>query len=138
MCGLRPRGRHVPRGQRLTVEVEVLGRALLEPQPVVIRRVLHGAKGAREEFVTQAGPGYEWRDIYVNEGVEEVALPGRTVRAARLAHERIGINSNTYRSVVTQWKELSTGMIVHQEYRALSGRAVVGAAWRATSVSGLP
>ena len=54
------------------------------------------------------------------------------------AHERIGINSNTYRSVVTQWKELSTGMIVHQEYRALSGRAVVGAAWRATSVSGLP
>ena len=105
----------------------------------VIRRVMHGPKGTMEEFITQAGPGYEWRDIYVNEGVEEVGLPGsRTVRAMRIAHERIGINGNAYRSVITQWKELATGMIVHQEYRPLSGRPVTGAAWQATSVAGLP
>lgn len=105
----------------------------------VIRGVLHGAKGMTGEFITQAGPGFEWRDIYVNEGQEDVALPGgRTVRAVRLAHERIGINGNTYRSVVTQWKELTTGMIVHQEYRPVAGRAAQGAAWLATEVSGLP
>lgn len=103
----------------------------------VIRAVLHGGKGATAEFVTQAGPGYEWRDIYVHEGVEEVSLPSGPVRAVRIAHERIGINGNGYRSVITQWKELRTGMIVHQEHRHLAGMEVPGVEWRALAVAGL-
>lgn len=105
----------------------------------VIRQVLRGPKGATGEFVTQAGPGYEWRDIYVHEGIEAVTLPdGRRVPAVRIAHERIGTNGNTYQSVVTQWKELRTGMIVHQEYHPISGRPSAGAAWQAVAVFGIP
>ena len=102
-----------------------------------IRQVLQGGTGATAEFITQAGPGYEWHDIYVHEGVEEVALPAGPVRAVRIAHERIGVNGNGYRSVITQWKELRTGMIVHQEHRHLSGTPAQGVEWRALTVTGL-
>ncbi|WP_426958836.1 hypothetical protein [Muricoccus radiodurans] len=104
-----------------------------------MHRVMHGPVGTTEEFITRSAPGWQWHGILRNEGIETVTLPdGRRVRALRMSHERIGIEDNIYHSVITVWKEMTSGMIVRQEHRHIAGQPVEGAAWEPTSVTGLP
>ena len=75
-----------------------------------IRAVVTGRPGTRASFVTRSVPGLQWTDTFVNEGSEAVEVAGRRYRALRLAHEREGIEGNTYHSVITTWRDVTTGV----------------------------
>jgi len=66
-----------------------------------IRTAMLGASGTRTSFVTRSWSGMQWMDSYRNEGEEFVPVGGIRHRAPRLAHEREGIEGNTYHSVIT-------------------------------------
>ena len=87
-----------------------------------LRTVLYGPPGTVARFDTNAGPGFHWHETYRNEGVEDIPLLGRQYRTQRIAHEREGFDGNTYHSVVTQWREIDSGMVVYQNYGHISGR----------------
>src|SRR4051812_23131854 len=74
-----------------------------------IRAAIHGRVGTRTSFVTRSFPDMQWVDSYTNEGVETLLVGGIARQALRLAHERKGIEGNTYHSMITQWKDLATG-----------------------------
>lgn len=103
-----------------------------------IRAVMHGPVGTRRSFVTRSVPGMQWIDSYVNEGVEALAVGGTAHRALRLAHERQGIEGNTYHSVITQWKDLATGAVLRTVERQISGQSYgPGTTWDATGIEAL-
>jgi hypothetical protein len=89
---------------------------------IALRTVLYGPPGTVARFDTNAGPGLRWHETLINEGVEDIPLLGRRYRTQRIAHEREGFDGNTYHSVVTQWREIDSGMVVYQNYRHISGR----------------
>ena len=103
-----------------------------------IRTVIHGPRGTRTSFVTRSVPGMQWIDSYANEGVETVNVGGAARPALRLAHEREGIEGNTYHSVITQWKDLATGAVLKTVERQISGQSYgPGTTWNATRIEAL-
>ena len=88
-----------------------------------IRAAIHGSAGTRTSFVTRSVPGLQWIDSYTNEGVETLVVGGAARQALRLAHEREGIEGNTYHSVITQWKDLATGAVLKTVERQISGQS---------------
>ena len=88
-----------------------------------IRAALHGPVGTRTSFVTRSVPGMQWTDSFTNEGVEAVTVNGENRTALRLAHEREGIEGNTYHSVITTWKDLATGAALKTVERQISGQS---------------
>ncbi len=104
-----------------------------------IRAAMHGPAGTRTSFVTRSAPGLQWTDSYVNEGIEAVAVDGRNRPALRLAHERAGIEGNTYHSVITQWKDLATGMVLKTAEKQISGQSYgPNTTWQAVRIEPLP
>src|SRR3954451_10634622 len=103
-----------------------------------IRAAIHGRAGTRTSFVTRSFPGMQWIDSYTNEGIETVLVGGLVRQALRLAHERNGIEGNTYHSIITQWKDLATGTIVKTVEYQISGRSYgPGTTWDAIRVERL-
>lgn len=94
-----------------------------------LRTVIAGPPGTIASFDTDAGPGLRWHETLINEGLEDIKLLGQVYRTQRLAHEREGFDGNTYHSVVTQWREVASGMVVYQNYRHLAGRPEPGTQW---------
>src|SRR5205085_1155185 len=88
-----------------------------------LRAVILGSSGARSSFVTRSWPGLQWTDSFVNEGVEIVAVDGRRHEALRLAHERNGIEGNTYHSIITTWRDLQTGVALKVLEQQISGQS---------------
>ncbi len=104
-----------------------------------IRAAIHGSVGTRTSFVTRSAPGLQWIDSYTNEGVETLMVGGTARPALRIAHERKGIEGNTYHSVITQWKDLATGAVLKTLERQISGRSYgPGTTWNATRIETLP
>lgn len=84
-------------------------------------RLVHGRTGDVQAFDVVMAPGLAFHDIMRNEGVEDIALRGRTYRTLKLSHYREGTDGNTYRSVSTAWKDLDSGMILYSTYQHISG-----------------
>lgn len=104
-----------------------------------IRAAMHGPLGTRTSFVTRSVPGLQWTDSYTNEGVEVVTVDGADRPALRLAHEREGIEGNTYHSVITQWKDLATGMVLKTVERQISGQSYgPNTTWQAVRIEPPP
>ena len=104
-----------------------------------IRAAIHGSKGTRTSFVTRSVPGMQWIDSYTNKGVETLIVGGTACKALRIAHEREGIEGNTYHSVITQWKDLATGAILKTAEQQISGRSYgPGTTWDAARIETLP
>ena len=104
-----------------------------------IRTAIHGPVGTRTSFVTRSVPGMQWIDSYTNEGVEALSVGGTARRALRLAHEREGIEGNTYHSIITQWKDLASGAVLKTVEQQISGRSYgPGTTWTATRIETLP
>ena len=104
-----------------------------------IRAAIHGAAGTRTSFVTRSVPGMQWIDSFINEGVETVTVGGTAREALRLAHEREGIEGNTYHSVITQWKDLATGAALKTVEHQISGQSYgPGTTWDAVRIETLP
>jgi hypothetical protein len=88
-----------------------------------IRAAMHGPAGTRTSFITRSVPGLQWTDSYTNEGVESVTVNGESRPALRLAHEREGIEGNIYHSIITQWKDLATGVALKTVERQIAGQS---------------
>jgi hypothetical protein len=100
---------------------------------------LHGPAGTRTTFVTRSYPGLQWTDSFTNQGIETVMVDGVAHRAIRLAHERDGIEGNTYHSVITQWRDVATGVALRTFEQQISGKSYgPETTWQALRIEKLP
>jgi hypothetical protein len=100
-----------------------------------LRKVILGPKGTRVDFITRSIPGWQWEDSLVNEGREPLAIDGRMHRTLRVAHERNGIEGNTYHSIITSWRDIKTGVNLKVVETQISGQSYGPATtWTATRV----
>ena len=105
----------------------------------VMRTVVHGPQGTRGAFVTRAWPGLQFNESFVNEGIEIVEVAGQPRRALRLAHERDGIEGNTYHSIITLWIDLAFGVTLRAHEYQISGQSYgPQATWHALGIELLP
>lgn len=88
-----------------------------------VRAAIHGPKGTRPSFVTRSVLGLQWIDSYTNEGVETVTVSDVPHRTLRIAHEREGIEGNTYHSVITHWLDIATGAMLKTVEHQISGQS---------------
>ena len=88
-----------------------------------IKAVVTGGTGTRASFVTRSYPGLQWTDNFINEGIEPIVVEGRTYEALKLAHERDGIEGNTYHSVITSWRDIATGISLKVVENQISGQS---------------
>lgn len=103
-----------------------------------IKAAVTGGTGARASFVTRSYPGLQWTDSFTNEGMEAIVVEGRTYEALKLAHERDGIEGNTYHSVITSWRDIATGINLKAVERQISGQSYgPDTTWHATRVEPL-
>ena len=101
--------------------------------------VLHGPKGTRADFVTRSVPGLQWTDSFTNEGIETVQVGGTGHPALRIAHERNGIEGNTYHSIITQWRDLATGVTLKTVENQIAGQSYgPDTTWQAVRIETLP
>ena len=104
-----------------------------------IRAAVLGPKGAKTTFVTRSIPGLQWIDSFVNEGVEPITVDGRTYQALRLAHERQGIEGNTYHSIITLWRDVETGISLKVVEHQIAGQSYgPDTTWSAVRIEPLP
>ena len=104
-----------------------------------IKTALAGGSGTRAEFVTRSYPGLQWKDSVINEGVEKLVIDGRPYTVVRLAHEREGIEGNTYHSIITSWRDVGTGVTLKTVENQISGQSYgPETTWTATQVRPLP
>ena len=87
-----------------------------------LQTVLQGRTGDAAAFdTTEPGVG-QWHDLLRNDGLEDIALLGRTWRAIRIAHYREGIPPTEDRSLVTAWKDVETGIVLYVTHLHIAGR----------------
>ncbi len=104
-----------------------------------LKTVLSGPKGTRVNFVTRSYPGLQWIDSFTNEGVETLVVDGRNYRVLRLAHERAGIEGNTYHSIITSWRDVKTGANLKVVENQISGQSYGPATtWTGVRIQTLP
>ncbi len=99
-----------------------------------LRRVINGPTGTSVSFDTRMLPGMQWHETIRNDGVEDLNVLGRIRPALKISHYREGFDGNGYRSVVTGWKDMRTGMMIYVNYRHISGHPEAGAAWDPTAI----
>ncbi len=104
-----------------------------------LRSVILGGAGAKASFVTRSAPGLQYTDTFVNEGVEPTVVDGKTYRTLRLAHERNGIEGNTYHSIITTWRDVATGAALRASENQIAGQSYgPEATWRALRIEAPP
>jgi len=86
-----------------------------------IGRIIRGRTGDTEAIVVRISAERTYYDILRNEGIEDLRLLGRVYHTVKISHYREGTPPNTYRSVVTGWKDIDTGMLVYVTYQHISG-----------------
>ncbi len=89
-----------------------------------LQTVIFGSPGTMVRFDTIGGPGYpyfKFHETIRNEGFERLHVAGRYYNTMKIAHERQGFGGNIYHSVVTQWRDIRTGVTVYVNYQHISG-----------------
>ena len=100
-----------------------------------IKTVVDAGPGTRISFVTRSIPGMQWLDSFTNEGLEPMVVDGRRYTTLRLAHERAGIEGNTYHSIITTWRDVATGIALRTVEDQIAGQSYgPQTTWRAVSV----
>ncbi len=100
------------------------------------RTIYAGPPGTSVTFDVSAGPGLQWHDTLRNGGMETLRVLGQSFPTMRVIHEREGFDGNSYHSIITQWKDLATGMAIYQNYQHISGHPEPGTSWDPVSVTG--
>lgn len=88
-----------------------------------MREVVRGTQGTRLSFITRSVPGLQWVDSFEHEGLETMEVGGRPFVALRLAHEREGIEGNTYHSIITTWRDVETGVALRTVEQQIAGQS---------------
>jgi hypothetical protein len=100
--------------------------------------IFAGPAGTRAEFITRSVPGWQWKDTFINEGQETLVIAGHAYTTTRIAHEREGIEGNTYHSIITTWHDIATGIGLKTVENQISGQSYGPATtWTATNVETL-
>ena len=103
-----------------------------------LRTVILGPKGTRATFDTHSIPGWQWHDTLSNEGFGALDVAGHRYTVLAIAHEREGFDGNTYHSIITNWRDVATGMTLKTVERQISGQSYGPATtWVATKVEPL-
>lgn len=98
-----------------------------------------GPTGTRVDFITRSVPGLQWKDSFINEGVEPLVIAGQTYQVLKLAHERQGIEGNFYHSIITSWRDVGTGITLKTVENQIAGDSYGPATtWQALQVERLP
>ena len=104
-----------------------------------MKTAINGPLGTRVAFVTRSYPGLQWTDTIINEGIEPLLVNGRTYRTLKMAHEREGIEGNTYHSIITVWRDTRSGANVKVVETQISGRSYgPDTTWTAIGIDPLP
>ena len=101
---------------------------------LALRRVIFGPPGTVARFDTIEGPSLKWHETLRNEGYEHLHVAGRYYNTMKIAHEREGFGGNLYHSIVTQWRDIRTGMTVYMNYQHISGWPEADA-WSPTKIT---
>ena len=101
----------------------------------IVRAVLHGGPGTRMSFVTRSAPGFQFTDTFTHEGPDALTVGGVRYATIKLAHEREGIEGNTYHSVITSWRDTATGLVLKVVEQQIAGQSYgPDTTWLATRV----
>ncbi len=100
------------------------------------KQVYAGPPGTSVTFDVSAGPGLQWHDTIANGGTEDLRVLSRVYRTLRIIHERKGFDGNTYHSIITQWKDIESGMAIYQNYQHIAGHPEPGTSWDPISITG--
>jgi hypothetical protein len=104
-----------------------------------IKAVIDAPPGTRAQFVTRSLPGLQWTDSFTNGGHDDVVVNGVVHHTVKIAHERDGIEGNTYHSIITQWRDLETGVTLKVVENQIAGQSYGPATtWVATGMERLP
>ena len=104
-----------------------------------MKTAIDGPPGTRVAFVTRSYPGLQWTDTIINEGPDPLTVGGQTYRTLKMAHEREGIEGNTYHSIITVWRDIPTGLALKVVEKQISGESYgPDTTWTATRVEWLP
>ena len=88
-----------------------------------MKTAINGPAGTPIAFVTRSYPGLQWTDTIINEGVEPLVINGQTYRTLKMAHEREGIEGNTYHSIITVWRDTQSGANIKVVENQISGQS---------------
>ena len=88
-----------------------------------LKNVVLGGKGKRLDFITRSVPGLQWTDSFINEGIEPMVVDGVKYTTLRIAHERNGIEGNTYHSIITSWRDVRTGVTLRTVEDQIAGQS---------------
>ncbi len=100
---------------------------------------MHGGPGTRVSFVTRSVPGQQFTDTFIHEGPDPITVDGVRYATFKLAHEREGIEGNTYHSVITSWRDGATGLVLKVVERQIAGQSYgPNTTWVAVRVERLP
>lgn len=103
-----------------------------------MKTAIDGPKGTRTKFITRAWPGWQWIDSFTNEGIETMTVGNQVHRVLRLAHEREGIEGNTYHSIITVWRDVATGVPLKTVEDQISGQSYgPNTTWQAVKIETL-
>lgn len=104
-----------------------------------LRAAILGPTGTKTTFVTRSVPGLQWIDSFINEGLEPITIGGQSFQALKVAHEREGIEGNTYHSIITSWRDVATGVSLRVVEDQISGQSYgPDTTWTATQVGPIP
>lgn len=104
-----------------------------------IKTAILGVAGTRTDFVTRSDPGMQWLDTFTNEGLETITVEGVSHTTLRLAHERNGFAGNSYHSIITNWRDVNTGVTLRTYEQQISGKSYgPDTTWQAISVQPIP
>ena len=104
-----------------------------------LRAVVLGGPGTKASFVTRSYPGLQFADTFIHEGPDPITVDGVRYATFKLAHEREGIEGNTYHSIITSWRDTATGVVLKVVERQISGQSYgPNTTWVATRVERLP
>lgn len=104
-----------------------------------LKTVVAGPAGTTASFVTRSVPGLQWRDTFTNDGTVPLRVDGKTRPTIKIAHERQGIEGNTYHSIITSWRDVETGAVLKVVEDQIAGQSYGPATtWNATAIETLP
>ncbi len=101
-----------------------------------LKQIYAGPPGTVVRFDTVAAPGFQWHETLRNDGLENLRVLDGTYRTMKVTHEREGFGGNTYHSIITQWKDVATGMGIYQNYIHIAGHPEPGTSWDPTAIRG--